>query len=78
MVGAFNDVIRNAVRGDNGPGKGYVQGVSANASMIAMCAAGVFSRSTIKTQSIDPNLVMNYVSCHDNYTLYDQLARLTP
>ena len=75
MVGAFNDVIRNAVRGDNGPGKGYVQGVSANASMIAMCAAGVFSRSTVKTQSIDPNLVLNYVSCHDNYTLYDQLVQ---
>ena len=75
LVGAFNDVIRNAVRGDNSPGKGYVQGVSSNASMVAMCVEGVFSRGTIKAQNIDPNLVLNYVSCHDNYTLYDQLVQ---
>ncbi|MBQ3939110.1 MAG: type I pullulanase [Clostridia bacterium] len=75
MVGAFNDVIRNAIRGDNGPGKGYVQGVSADASMIAMCVSGVFSVGTIKAQNIDPNLVLNYASCHDNYTLYDQLVQ---
>jgi Type II secretory pathway, pullulanase PulA and related glycosidases len=75
LVGAFNDVIRNAVRGDNSPGKGYVQGLSAEASQIAMCAEGVFSRGTVKTQNIDPNLVLNYASCHDNYTLFDQLAQ---
>ena len=75
LVGAFNDVIRNAIRGDNGPGRGYVQGSSVDASVIAMCAAGVFSRGTVKTQNIDPNQVLNYVSCHDNYTLYDQLIQ---
>ncbi len=75
MVGAFNDVIRNAVRGENNPGKGYVQGSSSDASVIAMCVAGMFSKGTVKTQNIDPNLVLNYVSCHDNYTLYDQLVQ---
>ena len=75
LVGAFNDVIRNAVRGENNPGKGYVQGSSANASMIAMCLEGRFSKETVKTQAINPNQVLNYVSCHDNYTLYDQLAQ---
>ena len=40
-----------------------------------MCISGVFSEGTIKTQNIDPNLVLNYVSCHDNYTLYDQLIQ---
>ncbi len=75
LVGAFNDVIRNAVRGENNPGKGYVQGSSANASLIAMCAEGKFSNGTVKTQVIDPNQVLNYVSCHDNYTLYDQLVQ---
>ena len=75
LVGAFNDVIRNAVRGDNGPGKGFVQGSSGDASMIAMCAAGIFSKGTVKTQAINPNQVLNYVSCHDNYTLYDQLVQ---
>lgn len=75
LVGAFNDVIRNAIRGENNPGKGYVQGSSSGASQIAMCLEGRFSRETVKTQSIDPNQVINYASCHDNYTLYDQLAQ---
>lgn len=75
LVGAFNDVIRNAIRGDNGPGKGYVHGIISDSSMVAMGITGVFSKSTVKTQNIDPNLVLNYVSCHDNYTLYDQLVR---
>ncbi|MBO4872531.1 MAG: type I pullulanase [Lachnospiraceae bacterium] len=75
LVGAFNDVIRNAVRGENNPAKGFVQGSSANASLIAMCIAGRFSKETVKTQAINPNQVLNYVSCHDNYTLYDQLIQ---
>ena len=75
LVGAFNDVIRNAIRGDNSPGKGYVQGDSMNASIIAMCLEGRFSKGTIKARDIDPNLVINYASCHDNYTLYDQLVQ---
>ena len=77
LVGAFNDVIRNAIRGDNGPGKGFVQGDTSNASLIAMCVEGRFSKGTIKSQNIDPNLVINYASCHDNYTLYDQLVQTT-
>lgn len=75
LVGAFNDVIRNAVRGDNGPGTGYVQGVTIDASTIAMCIEGRFSKGTVKAQNINPNLVLNYVACHDNYTLYDQLIQ---
>ena len=75
MVGAFNDVIRNAARGENNPGKGYVQGSSSDASTVAMCAVGIFSKETVKTQAIDPGQVLNYVSCHDNYTLYDQLVQ---
>ena len=75
LVGAFNDVIRNAARGSNNPGKGYVQGTSSDASQVALCIPGIFSAGTIKTQNIDPDLVLNYVSCHDNYTLYDQLVQ---
>ena len=75
LVGAFNDVIRNAVRGGNNPGKGYVQGSTDNASLIAMCVEGRSSKETVKTQAINPNQVLNYVSCHDNYTLYDQLIQ---
>ena len=78
LVGAFNDVIRNAVRGGNNPGMGYVQGSSSDASLVAMCVAGLFSRETVKTQAINPNQVLNYVACHDNYTLYDQLIQTMP
>ena len=75
QVGAFNDVIRNAVRGGNNPNKGYVQGSRADAATIAMCLEGRFSQGSVKTRDIDPNQVLNYVSCHDNYTLYDQLVQ---
>lgn len=75
LVGAFNDVIRNAIRGENSPRAGFVQGDSSNASIIAMCAEGVFSKGTVKSSAIDPDLVINYASCHDNYTLYDQLIQ---
>ena len=75
LVGAFNDVIRNAIRGDNNPGKGFVQGDISNASIIAMCQEGLFSKGTVKSSNIDPDLVLNYASCHDNYTLYDQLIQ---
>ena len=69
LVGAFNDKIRNAVKGDNAPGKGWVQGVSKNVRPIRDGLKGNFS------YNIDPNKVINYVSCHDNYTLFDQLDR---
>lgn len=75
LVGAFNDIIRNAVRGDNGPGKGFVQGMGSDASVIALGIEGVFSKQTVASSGIDPNQVINYVSCHDNYTLYDQLVQ---
>lgn len=69
-VGAFNDVIRNAVRGDNAPGLGWVCGLSTNASGILPGIEGVFGSSA---KTIEPEQVINYVSCHDNYTLYDQI-----
>ena len=78
FVGAFNDVIRNAVRGDNGPGKGFVQGINTNPTGFLAGLEGKFSRSNTATDvvnKIEPEQVINYVSCHDNYTLYDQLVQ---
>ena len=69
IVGAFNDKIRNAVKGDNTPGLGWVQGETNKATPIMAGLKGNFSGS------IDPNRVINYVSCHDNYTLFDQLDK---
>ena len=70
-VGAFNDVIRNAVRGENNPGAGFVQS-GLNAASILSGVAGTFNS---RNSTINPGQVINYVSCHDNYTLYDQLVQ---
>lgn len=75
LVGAFNDVIRNAIRGDNNPGRGFVQGLYANGNDILKGVKGTFSNSSTAEANINPNQVLNYVSCHDNYTLYDQLVQ---
>lgn len=74
-VGAFNDVIRNAIRGDNAPGLGWVSGASYLANTILMGINGAFSTKDEKSKNIEPEQVINYVSCHDNYTLYDQLIQ---
>ena len=74
LVGAFNDVIRNAVRGDNAPGRGFVQGLYANGKTILQGIQGQFNGSNDE-KNINPNQVLNYVSCHDNYTLEDQLLQ---
>lgn len=72
LVGAFNDQIRNAVKGDNAPGIGWVQGdySSSNVDRIVAGAKGTFLSSM---KNVSPQQVLNYVSCHDNYTLHDQL-----
>ena len=75
LVGAFNDGIRNAIKGDNGPGRGYVQGLIANQVNISNMVKGIFAATNEKTKNINPNQVINYVSCHDNYTLNDQLVQ---
>ena len=71
LVGAFNDRIRNGIKGDNAPGTGWIQGGSADET-ITSGIKGMFSASA---STISPSQVINYVSCHDNYTLYDHLAQ---
>ena len=71
LVGAFNDRIRNGIKGDNAPGTGWIQGGSADES-ITSGIKGMFSSGA---STISPSQVINYVSCHDNYTLYDHLVQ---
>ena len=72
LVGAFSDGMRNAARGGNGPDAGYVQGVAGNANSLLPGIKGLFNASQT---NVEPEQVINYVSCHDNYTLYDQLVQ---
>lgn len=88
LLAAFNDAGRNTVRGGNDsgfgtnnpyPGWGFIaQGsndVGTKASSVAAMMRGTYTWST-DLNSLDganPDQTVNYVSCHDNYTLFDQL-----
>lgn len=74
-VGGFNDKMRDAVRGGawGGAQPGWVQG---NAENLGNIINGI--RGTIQGEkTLDPTKVVQYVSCHDNYTLFDHLRLST-
>lgn len=75
-VGMFNDNIRNAIKGAEFGGfqHGFVQGVYTdkdNKDLFDMVCKGLVG-STELTKF--PGRSLNYVECHDNYTLFDKLA----
>ena len=69
-IGAFNDAARDAIKGSvfNASEGGFVQSGSAKAGV----------RSAVDGDgggwASAPNQCVNYVSCHDNLTLYDKLT----
>ena len=69
-IAAFNDNGRDAIKGSNfnAKEKGYVQSGSSKSGV----------RGTIDAEGSgwakDPEQCVNYVSCHDNLTLYDKLT----
>lgn len=70
--GVFNDDFRNAIRGGNSlvPSSAYVtKGASYNTE-------GIWKglRGSIDTFAQDPEETINYVSAHDNYTIWDQIV----
>ena len=72
-VGAFNDGFRNGVRGGNAAkAEGYVTGDLSSAESLLPGIQGLFSNSE---KTLNPEQNLNYASCHDNYTLYDQLIQ---
>lgn len=80
-IAEFNDVFRNALRGDNNvphPSRAYVTGASSNKNQIIRGVAG--SMFVVPGDNGDiiiaarPQNTVNYVSCHDNYTLWDQVV----
>ncbi len=73
-VGAFSDKMRDYIRGSNGPSSGYVQGTASKASALKATIQGYFSAAN-NHKTCAPQQVLNYASCHDNYTLYDQLIQ---
>ena len=80
-VGGFNDEGRNALRGGNDqgwgssshlPGWGYMQrgddASAEQANAVSMMILGIH-----EGKGGNPEQCINYASCHDNWTLFDQL-----
>ena len=73
-VGGFNDQIRDAIKGDSsGASRGWVQlGASQiDPNMLGKIKDGMMGKVTGGTT--DPNQVVNYISVHDNYAIFDKL-----
>ena len=66
----FSDTIRNAVKGGTygGVSKGFISGASSNTGELFNCFKGTPSWCPSPSQSI------NYISAHDNNTLYDHIS----
>jgi pullulanase len=69
----FNDNFRNAIRGNNNPGHGFVNGNSHNPDNCWGVIEGL--KGSIYTLSANPQESINYVDAHDNYTLWDQIEK---
>lgn len=70
----FNDTIRDLLRGkiqkDTDPG--YVAGAPTSKEILNACFMGM------PAWAANPYQCINYVSCHDNHTLFDRIALTTP
>jgi len=81
-VGAFSDATREGIRGDNVPTKGWIVGSFDDQRYDKtifgiMGGAGYHNSAATAYRSASPNQIVNYASCHDNYSLYDQIKITT-
>ena len=74
-LGAFNDAGRNALKGENDISKSW--------GFISQGSTDVGNKSSVVADMLvgyhtgmggNPNQCINYASCHDNYTLFDQMT----
>lgn len=79
-IAVFNDKIRNAVKGDNdGTGLGFVNGGSGMENEVKKGIVGSIQYSNdIKGFTEEPVETINYVSSHDNLTLFDKIEKSNP
>ncbi|MFW5831449.1 MAG: type I pullulanase [Prolixibacteraceae bacterium] len=83
-IASFNDDFRDALKGDNGnkKSKGFVSGLGLREEAIKFGVVGAVNHPQIVYDYVgtspqgwanEPDQCINYVSCHDNYTLWDKL-----
>ncbi len=79
-MGAFNDGIRDNIKGDNGGG--FVEGAGAPVGGLERFELNIKGQSTGKNSGsipvFSPNETINYDSCHDDLCLWDKLVLSTP
>lgn len=70
----FNDTLRDAVKGSmfDKEQTGYINGNYEMKKILSDCAAGKTEWTALPYQQI------NYVSCHDNRTLWDEITVMNP
>ncbi len=76
-VAAFNDKVRDAIKGScfNAADKGFIQGAPGFETALK---GGIQANSTTmgnQKWSKQPSQTVTYTSAHDNYTLYDKLVK---
>ncbi len=88
-IAAFNDNFRDALKGNHGnkKSKGFVSGLELAEEPVKYGIVGAINHPQINFDFIEtlqyawaaePNQCINYVSCHDNYTLFDKLKMSLP
>ena len=88
-IAAFNDDFRDALKGNHGNKKstGFVSGLGLNEEIVKLGVVGGIQHPQVDFKYIknlnqawilNPNQCVNYVSCHDNYTLWDKLKLSLP
>ena len=80
-IGVFNDNLRNAIEGNvfNVTQQGFAMGGTGFTSAIKNGVVGSIPYSaTIQDFAANPSETINYVTSHDNYTLWDKLKQSNP
>lgn len=83
-IASFNDNFRDALKGNHGDkkSKGFISGLILREEAVKFGVTGAVYHPQIDYGYIDslsspwanePDQCINYVSCHDNYTLWDKL-----
>ena len=80
-VAVFNDAIRDGLKGSvfDAKDQGFING-KANKSSAAQVIFGIQGglKSSGASWSVDGNMVINYMACHDNNTIWDKLLASNP
>lgn len=88
-IASFNDDFRDALKGNHGDkkSKGFVSGLELREEAIKFGITAAVQHPQVNYGYIEtvhspwaaePDQCINYVSCHDNYTLWDKLNQSLP